>query len=58
MDSIATPRRAAPAAGVPPVPKDRLAEPATDRALWPTFMRRTLDEHIVGRCVAEAPRAG
>jgi hypothetical protein len=57
MDHIDPPRTTGPVAVSPP-PRDRLAEPATDRALWPTFMRRTLDEHIVGRCVAEAPRAG
>lgn len=35
--------------GAAPAP----AEPATDRALWPTFMRRTLEEEAL----REAPRA-
>ncbi len=47
MDHIDPPRPAATAPGLP-APQDRLpAEPATGRALWPTFMRRTLDEHLV-----------
>jgi hypothetical protein len=57
MASIEPPRTTGHVAAVP-APKDRLpAEPATGRALWPTFMRRTLDEHLVGTAVAEPPRA-
>ncbi len=50
---------AAPAAERPPAPADpdrrpvAPPEPATPRALWPTFMRRTLDEDLLR---AEAPR--
>jgi hypothetical protein len=56
MGSIELPR---PAGEAPrPAPQDRLpAEPATGRALWPTFMRRTLDEHLVRIGPAEPPRA-
>lgn len=57
MDHIDPPRMAATAPGLP-APQDRLpAEPATGRALWPTFMRRTLDEHLVGSSTAESQRA-
>lgn len=52
MDRTDPPQAPAPAA------KDRLAEPPTSRALWPTFMRRTLDEHLVAPGPAEASRAG
>jgi hypothetical protein len=56
MDHIDPPRLAAKAPGLP-APQDRLpAEPPTGRALWPTFMRRTLDEHLVGAGTAEPPR--
>ena len=56
MDHIDPPRMAAAAPGLP-APQDRLpAEPATGRALWPTFMRRTLDEHLVGSSAAESQR--
>lgn len=56
MDHIDPPRMAAKAPGLP-APQDRLpAEPATGRALWPTFMRRTLDEHLVGSSTAETQR--
>ncbi|CAH0250405.1 hypothetical protein [Roseomonas sp. CECT 9278] len=56
MDHIDPPRMAAQASGLP-APQDRLpAEPATGRALWPTFMRRTLDEHIVASATAQTPR--
>jgi hypothetical protein len=57
MDHIDPPRLAATAPGIP-APQDRLpAEPATGRALWPTFMRRTLDEHLVRIGAPESPRA-
>lgn len=42
MTVIDPPRRAEPPLG-PRKPQERV-EPATDRALWPTFMRRTLAE--------------
>jgi hypothetical protein len=57
MGSIDPPRTATEGAGAP-APLDRLpAEPATGRALWPTFMRRTLDEHLVG-IATPAPQRG
>jgi hypothetical protein len=57
MGSIEPPRTTAEAAAARV--QDRLpAEPATGRALWPTFMRRTLDEHLVGAGAPEAPRGG
>jgi hypothetical protein len=46
VDRLADPR-IQPAAAAP-------AEPATSRALWPTFMRRTLAEEALR---AEPPRA-
>ncbi|BDG73840.1 hypothetical protein [Roseomonas fluvialis] len=56
MGSIDPPRTAEAAAAQA---QDRLpAEPPTGRALWPTFMRRTLDEHLVGGGPNEAPRGG
>lgn len=46
-----------PAAAAAPEPKAAgLAEPATDRALWPTFMRRTLAEEALREAPAK-PRA-
>lgn len=36
----------------PPAKRDAAPEPSTGRALWPTFMRRTLDEDQV-RAVAK-----
>lgn len=53
MANIEPPRTAA---GAPPAPDRWPAEPATGRALWPTFMRRTLDEHLVGTSPAEPQR--
>jgi hypothetical protein len=39
----------------PPVPQAMVAtEPATARALWPTFMRRTLCEDTLRHAPAEA----
>jgi hypothetical protein len=32
------------------------AEPTTARALWPTFMRRTLDEDALRREIRRPPR--
>lgn len=56
MGSIDPPRTDAERAAAPA--QDRLpAEPPTARALWPTFMRRTLDEHFVG-AATEQTRAG
>jgi len=40
--------------GAAPAPAAAPAEPATPRALWPTFMRRTLDEDAL-RPAASAP---
>jgi hypothetical protein len=57
MGSIDPPRTEGETAGAPA--QDRMpAEPPTGRALWPTFMRRTLDEHLVSGGGAERPRAG
>jgi hypothetical protein len=53
MGSIDPPRTTA---GAPPAPDRLPAEPATGHALWPTFMRRTLDEHLVGTSPAETHR--
>lgn len=40
-----------------PGPSDRLApEPATPRALWPTFMRRTLAEDVLQPARRPLPR--
>ncbi len=47
--AAATPQ---PKATPPAAPPSALAEPATARALWPTFMRRTLPEEAL----REAPR--
>ncbi|MBR0679764.1 hypothetical protein GXW74_04650 [Roseomonas eburnea] len=33
----------------------KLQEPPTGRALWPTFMRRTLDEEDLRRCQPPSP---
>jgi hypothetical protein len=49
---VAPPPRGRPA-GHGPVGASQPAEPATARALWPTFMRRTLDEEALRK----APRA-
>ena len=57
MVTIDPPRTAAEAAGVQPVQDREPIEPSTGRALWPTFMRRTLDEHLVGGGAAEPQRA-
>ena len=55
MDRIEPPRPAAQAARMsPPAKRDAAPEPSTGRALWPTFMRRTLDEDQV-RAVAKEP---
>ncbi|HWT10546.1 MAG TPA: hypothetical protein VN329_15375 [Roseomonas sp.] len=47
MASIEPPRPAAKAARMTPAKRDAAPEPSTSRALWPTFMRRTLDEDQV-----------
>ncbi|MEO3470365.1 hypothetical protein AAFN86_00755 [Roseomonas sp. CAU 1739] len=54
MDRIEPPRPAQQAARTS-MPRDVAPEPSTGRALWPTFMRRTLDEDIV-RVAAKEPR--
>lgn len=46
MESIAPPRPADQAARLP-VKRDVAPEPPTGRALWPTFMRRTLEDEQV-----------
>jgi hypothetical protein len=56
MGSIDPPRTDADRVAAP-APDRVPAEPPTARALWPTFMRRTLDEHFVG-AAAEPARAG
>ncbi len=55
MDHIEPPRPAREAARTPPPEKRPLQEPPTGRALWPTFMRRTLAEEQVR---ASAPHMG
>lgn len=47
----AEPQPAAPAATIE-ARRETAGEPATARALWPTFMRRTLAEEVVRK---EAP---
>ena len=47
MASIKPPRPASEAARTAPSDKRPVQEPPTDRALWPTFMRRTLEEDQV-----------
>jgi hypothetical protein len=49
MESIAPPRPADQAARIP-VKRDTAPEPPTGRALWPTFMRRTLEDEKVSAC--------
>ncbi|WP_198372857.1 hypothetical protein [Roseomonas rosulenta] len=56
MVNIDPPRTAAVAAGVQPGQDRQPVEPATGRALWPTFMRRTLDEHLVANGAPETQR--
>ena len=56
MGRIDPPRTTGPFAGVAATEERQPAEPATGRALWPTFMRRTLDEHLVGVAPADPPR--
>ncbi len=46
MESIAPPRPAEQAARIP-AKRDVAPEPSTGRALWPTFMRRTLEDEKV-----------
>lgn len=46
--------QAAPAATIEPKPEAG-AEPGTARALWPTFMRRTLAEEQVRETPRELP---
>lgn len=54
MASIEPPRPAAEAARTT-TKREAAPEPSTGRALWPTFMRRTLDEDQV-RVVVRQPR--
>ena len=46
MDRIEPPRPAEQAARIA-TRRDAAPEPSTNRALWPTFMRRTLEEEQV-----------
>ncbi|MBR0650605.1 hypothetical protein GXW78_13095 [Roseomonas terrae] len=52
MESIAPPGAATQAARVP-TKRDVAPEPPTGRALWPTFMRRTLDDEKVRACAED-----
>ncbi len=52
MANIAPPRPAEQAVRVPPK-RDVAPEPSTGRALWPTFMRRTLEDEQVRACPKE-----
>jgi hypothetical protein len=54
MEHIEPPRPAFDAARTAPPEKTPVSEPPTSRALWPTFMRRTLEEEQVR---ASAPRS-
>ena len=53
MERIEPPRPAVQAARMPPTKRDVAPEPSTGRALWPTFMRRTLDEDQVRATIRE-----
>lgn len=55
MSSIAPPRPAEQAVRIPPK-RDVAPEPSTSRALWPTFMRRTLEDEQVRACQQEKRR--
>jgi hypothetical protein len=55
MASIDPPRTAIPAARRASPEDRRPVEPPTDRALWPTFLRRTLEDQQV-RPAAPEPR--
>ncbi len=52
MGSIEPPRQA----GASAPEQVRVQEPPTGRALWPTFMRRTLAEEELRAAAAEAHR--
>lgn len=47
MGSIEPPRPADEAARTVAPRSREVREPPTDRALWPTFMRRTLEDEVV-----------
>lgn len=57
MSNIEPPRPAAQAARVPPAKRDAAPEPSTSRALWPTFMRRTLDDDQVRATVKRTAKS-
>lgn len=50
MNTIEPPRSAQQAAR-PTTKREPAPEPPTGRALWPTFMRRTLDEEVLRESV-------
>lgn len=58
MASIEPPRPAFEAARTAPPEKGPVQEPPTGRALWPTFMRRTLEDEQVRAAAQQARRAG
>ncbi|NMJ40376.1 hypothetical protein GWK16_03930 [Roseomonas sp. JC162] len=58
MANIESPRPAREAARIAPPEKRPVQEPPTGRALWPTFMRRTLEEEQVRAGGQQVRRAG
>lgn len=56
MTTIAPPKPVRPVPFMP-VKRDVQSEPPTGRALWPTFMRRTLDDEQVKACPRESTKA-
>lgn len=56
MQHTDLPRSPAQAAWTAPREQPGLQEPPTGRALWPTFMRRTLDDDRVRAAAAPKPR--
>jgi len=56
MDRTDLPRPPVQAARPPAKERPGLQEPPTGRALWPTFMRRTLDDDRVRAADAPKPR--
>lgn len=60
MSSNDSLRMAEMAEGTDATGKGGISEPPTGRALWPTFMRRTLDEEEVRKAqpLARPPRKG
>jgi hypothetical protein len=58
MVNIEPPRPAPEVARIAPPEKYPVQEPPTGRALWPTFMRRTLEDEQVRASGQQARRAG